>query len=301
MSARRRIRSAAKGAATGGVAPELPSDVDYHADLGSQTESMQIATVRNDAISTGSESQSMAVSLMTQAVSLGQESASMGASVVGTATADTGSESSSMGASVVSSRTSPTGQQSESFAGTATVVATAYATTVTAVSLGGSVDWTSPTNAQGAFNDTEAAITAASSVGAGATMNDDLRATVFALSATPPTGYTRTKVEVIIRHRWDLTVGALSTATFAVTLRSSLGVSLGTIVSRAQGSGDQATLLTETYNVTSLTTGLTNAQVAGLQVWCEADANLLLATGGNASWQVDGIHLQVTYNAGSVS
>lgn len=184
----------------------------------------------------------------------------------------------------------PAGGQGAAHQASGEIVATAYATNVVQTNNGGAHDWTMPSQAQGQFQGSEASIVA------GAILPDDynadLKAIAFALGQAPA-GWTRSKVELLIRHRWDLDVGLLSSASAVVTVRDGADAVLATPINRTTGT--QATLLTETFDITSAVAALTEAQLQAIRVWCQADCNLFAVTGGNASWNVDGIHIRVTY------
>lgn len=244
--------------------------------------------------STGSGGASLGISARSATLPTGTGGASLAFTETGSGARSTGTDGASLAAQGTGTETQSTGSSGASLAINASGTATGWTATATNVRNSGSIDWTSPTNAQGDFTGTEASITAAASPTAAAAYDADLKCTGFALGTTP-SGWTRSAVHLLIRHRWDLTVGALSTASIVVTVRDSANAVLATPINRAQGSGDQGSLLTETFDVTSAVSGLTDVQLQDVRVWCEADCNLLIATGGNASWQVDGVHIRVTY------
>lgn len=190
-----------------------------------------------------------------------------------------------------------TGSETNSMAANSSIVATAWATTVSAVSNGGTVDWTNPTNAQGDINGTEAAIAVSAASGS---MNDDLKATAFAI-APIPSGFTRTKVELLIRHRWDSTGQPLETCSFVVTCRDGSDAILSTVQTITQATASRGALATDTFDVTAAVAALTDAQLQALRVWCEADATLLAVAQGNFSWNIDAIHYRITYTKSGIT
>lgn len=282
------------GSAGGGGPGGDLVDVDGVISTGSDGESLSRVNATMSAQSLGSEGESARISNMAGIRPTGTDGEALTASGVGSSSSSTGSEGEST--PVVSTGAIPvsTGAAGASMLTNVSGTATGHTGSATAVINAGTTNWTNPTNAQGAENGTEAAITSAATATQSASHDATLRCSSFGLGVTP-TGWTRSAVHLIIRHRWDLTVGALSTASIAVTLQNSTGSVLATPISRAQGSGDQATLLIETFDVTAAVAALSDTDLQGCQVWCRAVCNLLIVTGGNASWQIDNVHLRVTY------
>lgn len=228
-------------------------------------------------VSTGSDAQAMAVSVSTASVHPQGSDAATGPGLV------------------ITGPTQATGTDSVSLAVNVTAQLSDQTATATNNTDAGSTAWQNPANAQGPFNGTEASWSLSAGL-ALTTGTATLRCAGLNLPTTP-TGFTRTGIEVVIRHRWDLTITlpAVDTASQTVTLRDSGGALLGTIFTRNEDAADatRAALADDAYNVAALAS---EAQfTAGVQVWCQIAASLSLATSGNVSWQVDGVHLRATY------
>lgn len=209
----------------------------------------------------------------------------------GSGTMSTGTETDTLGLASANLAAQNTGTQSSSLAAGSSILGTEFAGTATAVNNGGTVDWVNPSNATGDFNGTEATITATA---ASATMNDQLKLNAYSPPAAP-SGFTRSKVEILVRHRWDSTGAVLETCTFTVTLRDSGAAVLQTLQTITQATASRGALATDTFDVTAAVAGQSDAQLAADEVWFNAVcSNLAIAQNGFA-WQVDGAHMRITY------
>lgn len=195
------------------------------------------------------------------------------------------------------------GSEAESMLTSSVIKANKFTTTATNTRNAGTVDWVNPTNAQGAFNDTLASF--AVTAGVALTTGDaTLKCTGMALtSSATPTDFTRTALNILIRHKWDLviTLPAVDTAITAIELHDSAGVFITALIIRGANNVDnnQPTLLTESYNISAF---VNDAQLAaGIQIWCWGKSSLSLATSGNMSWDVDAVMLEATYTRNGIN
>ncbi len=278
---------------------------------------------RGIGFNTGSETASMAFALpitketgeqtelqeFTQVTSLpiGTDTSTQDApSLTGEGTHQTGSDTSSQNLTALPLLAG--GTETDSFTADATAQISQF-TTATAQSPGvGSVTWQTITNAQGAINGTEASY----SVSAGLTGSNEraiLKCSGLIVPATP-SGFTRTKVEIVIVHRWDLVIQLplVDTARYiaAVYDASSVVIPGQPVVggflwhyNDDNGPVSQSTLLQEVFDITSL---VSDAQLtAGIQLWCEGTAVFATAAGGNMSIQIDAVHLRGTFTRTGIS
>lgn len=282
------------GASPAAAAPA--GDTDQTAAIGTDDQSDASVTLALGAQSIGGDAASDLLVSLLLAGAVGTDTASDAPTDdSGSGTGSQGTDDASMGATDTGTLTDGLGSDAESLAANSTITAVGWASSTSVQNNGGSNTWTSPTNAEGDTDGTEASISAAASPTSGDDYDAELRFTGFDLGQAP-SGWTRDKVELVITHRWDLSVGVLSTANTTITVRDSGGTLLGTPVDRDENTGNQATLLEETFDITSAVSGLSEAQLAAVQIWCEATCNLLIVTGGTASWQVDSCHVQTTYS-----
>lgn len=291
------VRSRSSGAPGGGGGGVIvtPSDSDATVNMGTETESMGLASATTS-LPQGTETASMAM-VPAPTLALGTETASMGSSnAASVAAAPQGSDAQSSLGSIAAATTRDQGAETDSFQASAAASVNQFTSAAINNRNAGSTDWTTPANAQGNFDGTEAAFVLAAGL-ALTTGDADLRCTIPAINATPA-GFTRTAIFISIRYRWDLvlTLPLVDTAHIVITLRDSVGVLIATLKTRTEDDVDnnQATLLTEDYDITALVTAPQLA--AGLQVWVNANASLSLTTSGNMSCQVDGVHLKTTYS-----
>lgn len=187
----------------------------------------------------------------------------------------------------------PLGTDSQSHSASASAQTEDFTDTATAVQNSGTGNWTNPTNAQGAFNGTEA--THAGLTGLNTACSADVRCVGLVLPATP-SGFTAGNYFIRIRHRWDLTITApvagVTDATHSVLITDNGGTQIGVaqlVRSAAVDGTTQATLITEDIDITSI---VSEAQAtAGIRVYCRAVCNYVPAVNGNTSWNVDAVHL----------
>lgn len=261
---------------------------------GTETESMgqQFSTT----LAHGTDAQVMAMALATS-IAHGAQTEAVNVRPDASIVAPQGSESESVNHQFQTSLAHGSEGEQDGISAVATITDTVNTATNTRNS--GSTDWANPTNAQGAFNGTEATFTLAS--GVVLTAGDATLKCSGLIGAGVLPGFTRVGAQIQIRHRWDLVVGALDvvvaeTASTVAELRDAAGTTvLATLVNRDQASVDrnQATLITETFDIHGV---VTDAQLAaGVQVWCRAAASLPLVASGNMSWAVDGINLNTIY------
>lgn len=172
----------------------------------------------------------------------------------------------------------------------AVLVGTGYATAVSNVRNGGTVDWSNPTNAQGVANGTFSVVSASGPKVADAT----LRCRSFSLSAPP--GFSRTKVEVVLTHSYDFNVTAPATANGTMFLRDARGVITAPF---SESSGALTNPTPQTFDVTSSVSGISD--LSSLDVWCTATAGITSILKGSMAWSVDAIYLRLTYTKTAIS
>lgn len=294
-----RIRPGQRGGTSQIIEPG-GGDVDATISHGTDAQSQSGYSMVGPTLDTGSETMADA---FTSVLSLpqGTDTQEMDeGSFSGSAALPTGTETHSANEVSMMGPTFPQGTQSDSVTFGGAAVGTAIPNTVTTVDNAGTPNWTNPDNIKDQDDD-EASITVNTGPTAANSSNDQLLVTSWTGIGARPSGWSRSKVEVVIRHRWDLTVGPLSTASIDLSLRDSIGVVIVTLFNRVQGSGDQATLLTETFDVTAAVAALSDAQLANLRVWAIDISNLLIATGGNHSWNIAWIRIDVTYSPPVIS
>jgi trimeric autotransporter adhesin len=276
-----------------------PSAVDGTISTGASDASISRVAGALGAVFAGSAGASDAVTNRQATLPTGASGASLTIAIAsGVGARSAGTSGSSVSASASGTVSLAYGSSGASLAANTTATGTGYTATATNTRNTGAKDWATPTNAQGAFDASVTTISAAATASAADAFDATLKCSGFPIGAAP-SGYTRTNVSIAIRHQWDLDVGVLSTASSVVTLRSSVGAVLATIVNRT--SGTQPTLLTETFDVTASVAALSDAQLATCVVWCDADCNLLIITGGNASWSITGVHMLVTYTNSGIA
>ena len=157
--------------------------------------------------------------------------------------------------------------------------------------------WSNTGFATGSAND-EAFISGAATAIATAAFDGMMILSGFQISPDVPPGWTRNKVEAIIRHRWDTTVGLLSSASYNVILMNSGGAFLQTLENRGtndSSDSDGTIPILTGYDITAATTGLSNQHFSGLRIGFRATCNILVL-GGNASSFVSYAFLVQHYN-----
>lgn len=307
--------SGSEAAATGTESEESGNTHSANLSLsqGATGTSMAQTETGSESVGTGTSSENAGNEHTANlSVAQGSTGASMAQTETGTDTASTGTDAGAFGSAlVIASGALSTGSsgasQSQTETGSETVslgstgasqsvntsgTATGYADSTTEEHTSGD-NWTNLTNAQGAFNDTPATVASAASPTAADSAHTDL-VLQFALGQTP-SGWTRTKVEVLIRHKYDCVVGIASTAELLVRATKADGTGAFTILTRSTGDS-RAAYATDTVDVTTSVSGWTEAELADIKIRCEADFDLLIVTGGNASWDVDGVHIRTTFS-----
>lgn len=230
----------------------------------------------------------------------GADAASMAVTLTGSGTHDTGTEDGYQ--NFLAAMTRDTGAEDDGyFTASAVAELVDFTSTATNTTNAGATAWTNPTNAEGDFNGTEAEF--AVSAGIVLTTGDaTLKCSGMAGVATPA-GFTRTVSAMAIRYRWDLviTLPLIDTARVDIELRDNAEVLISTLKSRAEDDADnnQPSLVTEVYDISAL---VSEAQLtAGLRIWVHATTSLSLATSGNMSVNVDGVHLRQTYTRAGIT
>lgn len=260
-------------------------------DLGRETEDVVVSATQTRDL--GSESESF-VFTSSPSIAIGTETETdVVTTATGAGTTSIGTESEDQAFSATQTR--DLGSESEALSADATAVLSKFTTTATAVLNEGTTNWANPTNAQGAINGTEASLSFAPVT---ETIDSATLICSGLIVTSTPSGFTRTAAGIRIVHRWDLTLtGAIPDvidAFHTIDLYDSADVFIATLNQRTAsgGGGTQATLLTEDYDITSL---VSDAQLsAGVKVYCSGDY-FFTAVNGNASWQVDAVHLRATY------
>lgn len=265
----------------------------------SGTETETDAIVPQPLLSTGTETETQGFSAAI-ALDEGTETEADAIRLTGNATFPQGTETETDAFPSIT-QTWATGTETESHSASAVANLTQYTTTATATQNSGTTNWTNPTNAQGAINGTEAQISYAPTT---ETQTDATLKCTGLVIPTTPSGFARTNATIRIKHRWDLTITApvagVTDAINTIELRSSADALISTLNTRsaAGGGGTQASLLQEDYDITAL---VSDAQLnAGIKVWCNANYDFLVAS-GNASWQVDAVHLIGTFTRSGIT
>lgn len=165
---------------------------------------------------------------------------------------------------------------------------------------GGSQAWTNPSNADGAYNGTEASWTLAAGLSP-VSENGDMLTAGLVIPSTPA-GFTRGNVYIGIRHRWDVAITSplIDTARIWANLLTSTLTDLGIIFERNDGgtviggnpsdTTTRAALATDLIDVTSIIGANTTFTVS-----LRTTGSLSLPTSGNMAWQVDAVHIVVTF------
>ena len=185
-----------------------------------------------------------------------------------------------------------------------------YAGTAAQVDLapaGGTSTWANPNNAL-ARDGAEATISVSGSVLTTNTLSDELKLSGFS-PAGNPSGWTIAAALLTIKHRWPLTFGVAdlqatgTTLTFTLSALFSGGATdvLKTIICSASArAATQATLVTETYDMTTriITEGRSLSEVH-----FDAVANLpiTLASGTTVGWNVDSAALTMSLTKASIT
>lgn len=187
----------------------------------------------------------------------------------------------------------PTSTQNAAMVGESSAVASGESTTTTQLGT----DWQNRGNMNVGFNPGPlATISASAGVGTPDTYDDTMTSSAFQIGATPP-GWTRTKIEVLVRHDWDIEVGLLSSLRHVIEV--TMGGNTTRIFDKTQNTGNRVGLVEDAFDVTATYNGMTDAQIQGAFVTFDAIADIL-AGGGNCNWNVDYAKIRITYTRASI-
>jgi hypothetical protein len=253
-------------------------------------------------VALGTKNESFAFNALLNA-SVGAENASFTTkSAVGSGSQQVGTNDAGMGAKAVGSIPLLFGGESTSHSASSSIVGRGFPT---ANFTSGTPLWTSPGNVQ-ADDGSVATYTVSDSLGGGASATSEsyVLGNSFALAATP-TGFTRSKVECLVRYN-DSASGLSATgdtATFNCFLQDNNGFAtiqtLFTDTYTAAGSqGDT----TKVADVTSAVAGYSDANLIPLRIVCDAKfVRTLVATGTRTfTVNVDSVSIRVTYTRSSI-
>jgi hypothetical protein len=282
----------------GGGAGQVPAVIS----AGSVNEQTKLTTAVLGPQSTGSLDRRMAQTAVL-AVSVGaRDSALTLGPLVGAGARSLGSRDSALTAAVAGSAPASLGTRNTATSFASTILGRGFVQTA---ATAGGVMWTNPANVQA----DDAAVaswvtTEGLGAGAGVTSTGTLTATNPRVGATP-SGWTRTKVEILI-HRNDAAVGLAAngdTATFTVGLQDKTGAALQTALSdsfTAAGSNADATVATD---VTAAVAAISDADLALTKYLLTATFARTLVAAGTRSWtvNVDSISMRVTYTRTGIS
>lgn len=204
----------------------------------------------------------------------------------------------------------PMGSDGDALALSGAIAVDTYAGTAARVDLspaGGAATWTNPNNAL-ARDGTEATISVSGSLTATNAISDELNLSGFSPEGNP-SGWTIAAALLTVRHRWPFTFAIAdlqatgTTLTFTLSALFSGGVTdvLKTIVcSTSARAASQATLVTETYD---LTTRVITEGRALSEVRFDAVANLpiTLTSGTTVGWNVDSAALTMNLTKASIT
>ncbi len=259
-------------------------------DMGSEADTMGLSLAIPQNM--GSKTDTMVVTPQ-PLLSTGQQTDTENApSLAGSGTHPQGSETDSFG--FTQGTTVSEGSETQgTFTASATASVNQFTTTATPAIISGSTTWSTPTNAQGDFNDTVSTFSVTSGV-ALTTADATLLCSGLVVPATP-SGFTRTKVEIVIRHRWELDIALrpVDSAQYVCTvLDSTLTISLAVLFNR-NSNQTQSTLIQEVFDITS---SVTEAQLAeGVVCLPRGIASLSTPLSGDMSVNIDGVHLRATF------
>ncbi len=269
---------------------------------GTQTETLSHVGAVLGPMPVGGESASMRLAEARVTVPAGAETAVMAQTAIGTASRAIGAESAAMAVKTSGSTPVPVGSQSASMSARSTITGLGNAANATGVIVSGTTSWQNPGNAK-FDDDVTAFIKTLATATAGHSYDARLELNKFGLGTTPA-GWTRSKVEVLVRHSWDVSVGALlDTVQHLINVkRDDTGDLLGTIFNVTQNSGDRGALALDTFDVTSLVGSLTDAALQTLRLSFAATANVAAnPVGNNSSWNVDSARIRITYTRATIT
>lgn len=283
--------------ASGGGAPLVIA-------AGTVTESISLASGSSSLGSFGTETSSMDLAAGSSLLSAGGESLSDGYTADAVGAATVGTDSLSGLTSIAGSSALPNfGTEALSTApATRTGTATGYAGSAAST---GTPGFTTPTNAQGAPNAASATITATQSGLNAATGSGVLTMQTYGLGVTPP-GLTRTKVELIATELIKTTRAGLDltgTMSAVLSLQKANGTGNFNVISstNAAGTRNDASLVTDTVDITASVSSWTDAEIQGAKAIATANYNLAALGGSTFTWSIDSVGIRITYSGGSYS
>ena len=282
---------------TGGTTIIQAGDVDQTISLGSGNFVFNYGSGRLAGLDLGSEAFAMPnIHSGSGVFAIGNENwVFSGQSGIGTETGNLGASNLSGTNSLVSgiSITGGIGTGNLSVVFSATGQATGFASRA---GTAGTSTWSNTGNAADADDD-EAFLSGVAGTLTTEAHNGTMFISGFKAPYDTPAGWTKNKVQIFIKHRWDNTVGLLSSASYTVNLLNRDGSTLQTLENRSTNDSSPSNggvLILSGYDVTSVTTGLSPVNWSGLAVSFNHTSNIL-ALGGDAGAFVAYVHLVVHY------